>query len=237
MEPDADLGEIDDGDDVPHTFAEVVGEATDEGASTALVIGVANTGIGVAKAPRASPAITWSWSRTKKLLELLTTDDDTVFDAAEGARWATFGDLRRKPPAGGQKYMMYMLYKHWCVNDRSMEISAEHPIMSKPDPTGAIGEIFVTRLSQTVKVKWELATAEKTGQGGRAMGSAAAEELLKEQGIYALCELYFVAGASGRKKRKEAPDRSVDSGAAGARPSGLVTQVPMHMHTSEPVSQ
>ena len=43
-----------------------------------------------------------------------TCPGDTVFDPSEGARWPTFHDLRTKPPSGGQRYMLYNLYKHWC---------------------------------------------------------------------------------------------------------------------------
>ena len=51
------------------------------------------------------PAIHWTSKRTKTLLEFLLAHDCTAFDESAGARWPTFGDLRRRPPSGGEKGM------------------------------------------------------------------------------------------------------------------------------------
>ena len=107
---------------------------------------------------KAASAIHWTPKRTKTLLEMLTCPDETPFDKREGAHWPTFGDLRRRPPPNGDKGNFYAIYEHWKQLDPSIAIDPSHPVMQSVDISTAVGQLFATRLSQTMKKKYELAT-------------------------------------------------------------------------------
>ena len=229
---DADLSGIDDAlrgadnDEIP-VVAAVAVAMTPEGAIELPPVGpqplVVHSGAGV-KA-RASPAITWSWARTKKLLEILTCDDDVALHGVQAERWPTWGDLRRNPPSGGLNYLFYEVYKHWVSFDDSMKIKPEHEIFLASDVPATIGQLFATRLNQVVRPKWELASETVTGTP-QTPKSAKAEAELHEHHIYELCESWFGqkgAGRRGKRKADAAADRSADSGASGRVTPGSLT--------------
>ena len=111
---------------------------------------------------------------------MLTCNDDAIYDASEYARWRTFGDLRKSPPPGGNKAYFHAIYKHWILSDDTVTIDPAHPIFQTSDEVRPafwgtsdmvcgpgwrsrvpvvcdvrqaiqIGQLFETRLTQTVK--------------------------------------------------------------------------------------
>lgn len=191
----------------------VAEELQPDAETTAAVIAVSGEEVAVSPADtalvvvqqtsaKAASAIHWTPKRTKTLLEMLTCPDETPFDKREGARWPTFGDLRRRPPPNGDKGHFYAIYEHWKQLDPSIAIDPSHPVMQSVDISTAVGQLFATRLSQTMKKKYELATEWVTGNP-QPPKSIAAEAELRSWGVLELCQEYF-KGNKGRKRKAAA---------------------------------
>ena len=59
--------------------------------------------------------------------------------------------------------MYYAIYQYWCRQDPTITIDPNHPVLRALDVAAAVGQLLVTRMSQTIKKKYEVATEWVTG--------------------------------------------------------------------------
>ena len=141
-----------------------------------------------------------------------------MLDPTDGSRWPTFGDLRRKPPSGGRQNFYYQIYRKWVADDPSFAISSSHPVWNLPDPAFGIGDLFVTRIHQTLQLKWELATESASGVP-RTPKSLAAEQEFRNWGCWDMVDQFFRLQKEARTGRK----RKAPADAPGPIEAGVVS--------------